>query len=349
MLVLEDWEKEMLALTIVYRMVECREKIPMLTMGTRWAHMDTVLSDMYNRDLIKPSDDNQTWRLDSKGQELLKKTCGMVDAGLGFEIFGSYNLSTAIDDSWWDPDGKQLHKHMWDPRFDPAINEDQEDLRLAMMTWMGENLKREGKASKSLDVRKVVYLRHLANGNYGDGTDSFLDPSRIRERFQEVEAIANAAYRWEDLADDKDTAFKLAGAIYTAGMLQLRKEEGTSCGDCGAPLVLFPNAKRSCPICKASFEPPPKEPSDYQCPKCSSEVQQHQSRCSGCGVRLDFRLPEGEEVTSTITETHVDYDVVYGSYPRGTYYGYVSCGWYDPWDPTLNALAFGILLGSVLD
>jgi hypothetical protein len=159
---LQDWEKEMLALTIAYRMAECHETVPVLTRGTKWDLMDEVLQDMFNHDLIMPTQDQQRWMLDSKGRELLSRVCAMVDAGLNFEIFESYNFGAQMQDDWWNAEGSQLQNHIWDVRFDPNGTGHKEDLRIAMMTWLGEKLVREGKASTALDPRKVVYLRHLA-------------------------------------------------------------------------------------------------------------------------------------------------------------------------------------------
>jgi hypothetical protein len=343
---LQEWEKEMLALTIAYRMAECHEVVPILTRGTRWELMDDVLQDMFNHDLIAPTQDQQRWTLDVKGRSLLSRVCAMVDAGLNFEIFESYNFSATIQDDWWNKEGTQLQNHIWDVRFDPNGTGQKEDLRIAMMTWMGEKLVREGKSTTALDPRKVVYLRHLANGVYSDDTALFLRPSTIAERFQDVADIARSAYRWQDLADDPDAAFSIASTIYTAGMLELRKEEGVSCGGCGSPLALF-KVDKKCPICEADFTPPKPEGDVFDCGKCGKQVGENDARCRCCGARLDFSLPEGTMVTKTSQETVIDYELYFDTAPRGAYYGYVPQGWYDPWNPVLNAAAFGVLMVPV--
>ena len=345
-MILQDWQKEMLAITVAYRMVECGDRIPMLAMGTKWERLEETIQQMYNLNLIEPSKDCQKWVLSGDGRQLLKRICGMIDAGLNFEIFGIYNFEAVVDDEWWHADGNKLKDNIWDPRFNPAVDGHKEDLRIAMMMWMSETLKREGKIEDGVDPRRIIYLRHLANGEFRDSTDDFLDPSNIKRRFQEVEDIVRSAYKWQDLVpDNEDEAFKAASAIYSFGMIQLRKEEGPSCSGCATPLAMFGDITE-CPECHKVFGEKRKKPQnqdEYECPKCESVVHREESRCGGCGARLNFSLPEG-----TVKETTTEYREYYASAPMGTYYGYIPCGWYDPWNPVVNAAAFGVLCGAIL-
>ena len=72
------------------------------------------------------------------------------------------------------------------------------------------------------------------------------------------------------------------------------------------------------------------------CPKCKSVILEGDPRCGGCGATIDFSLPSGTIATDTV-ET-VTYEPVWGSS-----YGYVSYGWFDPYDPFLDVVAFDYL------
>jgi len=343
----QPWEKEMTAVTVIYRMVECHEKIPVLALNTKWATVEPVLQDMFNKDLIEPSQDNQHWVLAKKGRDLLTRIVGMIDTSLRFEIFASYNFEAEVAPEHYKPNTTEVLDDIWDPRFDPESEGHKEDLRLAMMTWMAEKLKRGEKGQGDLDPRRIVYLRQLAHGDFkDDGKFFFLEPN-LRRVFDEVNKIVDSAYGWKDLGDSVEESFELGQILYTAGMLQLKKEEGPSCGECDAPLACFKNPKE-CPVCGADFYPPvPEEGEECECPNCGTDARVGQKRCLGCGASFHFDLPEGtvieEEETVTTTEYTSYYD---GGY--GYCYGYQPYGWYNPYDPYVDALAFGVICGAIL-
>lgn len=76
------------------------------------------------------------------------------------------------------------------------------------------------------------------------------------------------------------------------------------------------------------------EPGTMSCPKCKAPIYEGEARCSGCGATIDFSLPAG--TVQTETQETVMTEPVWSSS-----YGYVSYGWLDPWDPYLDAMAFG--------
>lgn len=72
---------------------------------------------------------------------------------------------------------------------------------------------------------------------------------------------------------------------------------------------------------------------------------------TGCGAHIDFSLPIGTVSTQTteetVYETNDDENDYYGGV-YGCYYGYTPYGYYDPFYPAADALAFGFLCGAIL-
>jgi hypothetical protein len=297
---------------------------------------------MFNKGLIEPTEDDLEWQVTKQGRALLTTVVAMINAGLHFEVFASYNFEVAVPEEFYKPYSGDILDYTWDSRFDPAIEGHKEDLRIAMMMWMAEKLKRGGEIKNDLDPRRVVFLRHLSNGEFNEDSENFFRETNFKKIFKETQDIVDAAYRWESLGDSKEEAFKAGQLLYTAGMLQLKKEEGASCGECDTPLALFGDATE-CPVCSANLVAPEAEGADCECPNCHAAVRSDQPQCLKCGAIFDYRLPPGtvteETTTTTVIEEEDDF---------GCYYGYQPYGWYDPYNPYVDAVAFGVVCGAIL-
>ena len=351
-------EKELIFATIIYRLHECGDKIPMLVQDTPWEFIEDVLEEMHEADYLTISDDSQEWRLAApKGKKLLGKLIAMGDASLQFEVFKSFNFDMEIPDEVRDDDTGALNPEVWDSRFDPGCIEEgnrTEDLRLAMLEWASEKLRRADKPVE-LDTTRIIYLQKLANGGLADDARGFWHLVTFRQMFDEIQEIKDTAYKWQDLGEDEEDSFELAGILYTAGMINLRKEEGMSCPECETPLAMFeedgPVDECPNPECDAAFGDPDDDDSladtEYECPKCKRGITIGQSNCYGCGAAIDFSLPSGTVGTVTETETTSS---SYGGYDGYGYnpYGYGSYGWYDPYDPVVDAMCFGVVCGAFL-
>jgi ssDNA-binding Zn-finger/Zn-ribbon topoisomerase 1 len=351
---MEQWKKEMIWLAIVYRIAECHEAIPMNTQGTRFEFVDGELTEMLAKDLIDISKDSQTWMLAKKGREMLTRLVGMFDQFLRFEIFNCVVINEDLPPEAVDEEGEVLGQ-CFDPRFseDPKC-EKGEDLRIAMMEYFVESCKRDGKELE-LDPHRIIFLQMLADGKFAANAEDFWFNLRLGEIFKEIEEIVESNYHWQDLGEGDEESWEVAAAIYTAGMLEQRKREGQTCSICGTPLAIFEaNAKADgeelteCPNpdCGADFGTHFSGNAEYECPACGADIHQNQHSCTNCGARIDFSLPEGS-VEESIETTTVEYEDYYDD-GFGCYYGYTPYGWYDPWYPAADAMAFGLVCGAIL-
>lgn len=351
---LSPLEKELVFALIVYRVEECGDKIPMVTQGTQWEFVEDILDEMHKLDYLAISEDSQSWRLSSpKGKKMLAKLVAMGNASLQFSIFQSFNFDIEVPDEVKNPETGELNPEIWDDRFNPDTEGNKEDMRLAMLEYVSEKLRREGKPVE-LDTTRIIFLQNLANGEYADDAKGFWHIVSFRQLFDGIKAIKDSAYKWEDLApDDLEESFEFAGMLYAAGMVNLRKEEGMSCQECDTPLAMFetegPVDECPNPECDTRFGDPDAGGGDegegdaYECPKCKRDIHAGQSNCYGCGSSVDFSLPSGSVSTETVTETETveEDDWGYG-------YGYEPYGWYSPYDPVVDAMAFGFICGAIL-
>ena len=347
-----DWQIAMLRLTVVYRILECDDKIPVNTKGTDYEFIEEVLDDMHNRGLLDISIDDQFYVATDKATELRSKLVEAYDHQLKFEIFGDVNVAQDLPDDIVDEEGGVLD-HAYDPRFKvPATPVDRErlgttDMRIAMMQWLSELAEEEDEAEKAeaVDPLIIVFMQWLCDGKL-KADDIWFD-LKIGTFFKEVQEIVEGSYKWEDTAEKEDEAWDLMELIYKAGILEQRKRDGFECSACGIPLGVFEMNKKlddeeltHCPNpeCGASYEPP--APPLYECPKCDTEIQKGQQSCSGCGSEIDFNLPEGtvSQETETVTEETTEYEEAWGC--GYGYYGYSPYGYYNPYDPMIDALVF---------
>lgn len=345
------WQREMFWLCILWRIVEKKDVIPVDTQGTEYAFLEDALFRMSGEGLLElGGKSSNRWKATPKGVKTLGKLVAVFDHSLKFEIFASVDIDLSLDDELSE-DGVQVFDHCHDPRFDPEVESDTVcDLRLAMMSYLSARLSEEEKFEGSFDPHRIVFVQKLADGEFD--TQDFWTDLAMGTLHEQVEEIVSCAYVPSDIGGSPEEVDTLMEAIYTAGMLEQRKRDGNQCSDCGTPLAVFEldaeGPLEACPVCDASFSPPPRE-YEYECPNCGHGLFGDERSCPGCGARVDFALPSGtvsetqEEIAETVyeEEEHGPWDQGYG------YYGYTPYGHYDPYNPFVDALAFGVVCAVI--
>ncbi len=346
-----DWQVAMIRLTVIYRILECGDEIPLNTKGTGYEFIESVLDDMHNRDLLDISDNEMHYVVTQKAKDLRAKLVEVYDHTLKFEIFGTVNVALELSDDITDDEGGVLD-HCYDPRFQELQNMSHEeagttDMRIAVMRWLSESAAEEDDNAKDIDPKIIVFMQWLCDGKLKK--DDIWFDLKAKTFFNEVEEIVEGSYQWRDVSDDEEEAWNVMETIYTAGLLEQRKRDNFECSACGIPLGVFEmNAEMDgeklthCPNpeCGASYEPP--EPPTYECPHCGSEIKAGQRSCTGCGAEIDFSMAAGTVATSeetVVTEESVVEDDYLWDYDYG-YYGYSPYGYYDPYSPMVDALVF---------
>jgi hypothetical protein len=330
-------------------MLECKEEIPVLTDGTYYEFIEKDLEAMASKELIKINTETALYEITDSGKSATSKLLGVYDQILKFEVFSSVSVAMVLNEDELDEENNLLPQ-LYDPRFQkPASLVEQkelgtEDLRIAMMDFLATEMSSDDEPLK-LDPHRIVFTQMLSTGKLKDENIWFdLNLGTISNKIEEIIA---SAYQWKDTAEDEDGARDAMISIYTAGMLEQRKRDGQECSDCKSPLAIFEMwAKEDgktlddCPNpeCNCTFKPPPP---DYECPVCNTGVNTGQRMCS-CGVVLDFSLPPGTVQTETTTEVIEEEEDIYD--PVWSYgYDYTPYGYYDPYDPFVDVMAFGLV------
>jgi hypothetical protein len=353
-----DWKQEMLWLTVLYRMLECGDSIPLDVGGTAYAFIEDELRQMHARDLIEVGKANEYWVPTDKAQALRRTMLAMYDQALKFEIFAGVNLSVELDGDCSD-DGAAVFDDVFDPRFAEPDNPEQadelgsEDMRLAVMTWLAKTLidSDPGRAQKlePIDPHRVVFFQFLADGRFKDENVWF--DLKLGQPFAEIDEIVESAYRYTDVSDDPSEVDRVMRDIYAAGMLEQRKREGRQCPGCNIPLGAFElHAKEDgqslevCPNpeCQHELLPVGADDDGWVCPTCNTACERSQQFCMDCGARLDWSLP-----AEALERTDARWEDDSGEYVWGGYYGYTPYGWYHPYDPLYDAVAFGVLCAVI--
>lgn len=342
-----DWKKEMAYFTIMYRMLECKEEIPVITEGTDYDFIAQELEDLNVREMININPDTGNYTLTQKGRDTATKLICMYDQVAKFEVFSSVNVAMPLSEDEVDDTGL-LMDQFYDPRFQcPKTDEEMdeygtEDMRMAMINFLCEEMATDLEPL-DLDPHRVVFIQLLATGKL-KSKDVWFN-LKLETFFKHVQEIVDSAYQWRDTdPDSEESSVDIMRDLYTAGMLEQRKRDGFECSGCSTPLAVFEMNEKAdggvltnCPNpeCGASFEPPPP---DYNCPSCQGGVTKTQTTCTGCGALLDWAMPPGTIQEETIEETVEEPEPVWS----GTY-DYTPYGYYDPYDPYMDIVTFGVV------
>ena len=372
-----DWQTESIFLTVLYLLIECRQQLPVVSDSTTdIGFLEKELGDMHARGLIKI--DGQYWKATNEndrgvngtrvgaanGTAFLGQAVAMCDQLMKFEIFGGVRLQRMLTpDERLDDDEFMVRDHIWDPRFVGPKEEDPDatDLRVGMIRFFSEMMMDQ--IGGVVDPHRIVFLQKLASGQLKG--ESFWFNLRLGTFFKEVETIVNTAYQWRQIApDDEAQAIEVMKILYAAGMIESRKRapDASECSNCHIPLALFEaeahgNGQRlsECPNpdCGASFDPPAPQGAAEACACCHEDIWPGMRQCTNCGAIVDRRYTPGkvvetERVTQTTTVDSV-YDPYYDTWGYGYgYYGYTPYGYYDPWNPVADVVAFGVLCAILL-
>lgn len=321
-----DWQKDMIRLSVIYRMVELGEKLSTIPGENRDADfIAPILDEMCNDGYLDASPKGH-WETTPKGSEVLNRAVKALNAMEPFEILSGYNLEMALNDDEirGQEDDYQIVDKFYDPRFaapEDELIDEHVDLRIAMLTFLSEHQKEQ---AIKVDPHRIVFIRQLANGEFD--RDDFWFYLRSGDYFSEVEEIVESAYRWTDLAESEEDSKWYMEQIYKAAMVENIKRSGDECDKCGTPLGMYEYGSRGrqtrldeCPECGNSFNPPESESGEE----------------------------EVVETVTTTTEEVVEDDAFGGGYGYGGYY-YEPCYYYDPYFMYgTDVLATAIILDAV--
>lgn len=328
-----NWKEEASATAVLFSILERGKQFPI---GAGGPSTILLTDDMERRGLLARS--GGVWAATTKGREAMGKAIKVHDVLRQMEIYANVDVARVLSPEELDPDGSSCRPDMFDPRFDPKAAG--QDMRLAVIAWLAQTTNRH-----DANLHTIVFLQKLGSGKLsGPGAWSAIESGAT---FGEIEEIVRTAYKWTDAAPgDREESGKRMAAIYAAGQIEVRKREGSSCSECGIPLVFYEQDAASrqdylhnCPSCNRSFDPPTPvgQQDTFACPKCSAAIFPGEPRCGGCGALIDFSLPSGTVQTETVATTETVWTNTYG---------YVSYGWLNPWDPFADALLFGALFYS---
>lgn len=334
------WKLEVLWLTILYRMLEVGEPIPLLPEGDL-KFIEKDLDQMHLAGLIETRE-GSAWRNESelsayvwhptaKGEGVLKQMLAIYDQLFKFKIYRCVHVALKPPGEITDDHGNVMD-HCYDPRFDATLPNSgdlgSEDLRIPMMRFMAE----EFKAGEKLDPHRIVFMQLLAEGQLRR-SDVWFD-LKVGSIYERIEKIVASQYQWTDVAGTREEASEIMKLIYTAGQLEQRKRGGYTCSKCKIPLALFDPDLTVCPNpeCQADFTPPAPTAVSLKCPRCHSYISAHKEHCGRCGALIDFSLPEGVVATDQ-------------AWTRS--YDYVSYGLLHPYDPFVDQDFFAVAYGPL--
>lgn len=348
----DKWRDNASALAVIYAMLEQGITFSTFLEGDQ-KFLEPVLDTMYKRELLDIVDGKYT--VLPRGTALRDRMVAMFHQTTQFEVFGAVEIDAELDRDMLRPDNEALvNDEVDDPRFHDGPNAI--DMRLAMMAFVVERLKHEGKLSGDFDPHLVVFIQQLGEGLLR--ADDFWYRLRSGEVFASIDRIVQAAYDWRSMREgDEQGSIDAMNNLYQAGMAQQRKLDGDVCGGCGIPLGMFAYYEeregrhlKQCPNpgCKRRFPPPSNAASgDYECPKCQGAIHHTDDQCRSCGAVIGWNQPEGSVSTTTTVDHEVEevYEpvLVWG----GGWYGYTPV-YYDPYEPLLIGAACGLALGVIL-
>lgn len=335
--------EQLLRLAILFRIDRAGERLGVIANGEDEAYITHVLNRMDVAEDLDPDENAEFLRLTDQGRRALGEMVSVFDRTLSFNVFARVAVGMGLEGD--------LANHDWDPRFglpdDPATDEFI-DLRLAVLTFFAET---HPDGPQEFDPYLVVFLQKLVDGELTG--KNFWRRMRTGVVFAEIQAIVESAYQWRTIGSDEEESAIMMRGLFAAGMVELRKREGDSCGECEAPQALYEEEARkagrthdSCPCCKHTFGPLPDEDLLGGCPRCAANIYRGDRACRGCGAHVNVSLPPGTVDTSVVTETVTETDEVwsngYGSY------GYVPIGYYDPYCYPADLFVTGLVVGAIL-
>lgn len=310
----------------------------------------TIMTRLYVADLVTYTPNETHYVLTDKGKAVLHSLVDLTAIALKHEVFAKFDLSMDLScapilaqpgqvGDIADPDNPGMVVPLaFDPRFvqegdaEPAAGT--EDLRLAVIEWLNATLPPDEVGGR-IDPRAVIFLQHIGSGRYDVDSPAFWQSVADGTIAADIDAIIASAYKWTDIGGgDVELSRLRMTVLYKAGMAEMLRKKGDTCGGCKVPLGVIEDEQArygktvdDCPACGRHFGPPPApkarsvQVSEYECPNCNAAVSAGQSRCSGCSAGLDFPLPEGAIRRTTVTRREVTYQPVFGwRYAYG--YGY---------------------------
>ncbi len=219
---MDPWKLQMLQLTIIYRILECDDKLPMNMSNTDYEFVETVIQDMSEAGLLIPSEDSQYWECTDKAKELRKAMVQMYDHATQFEIFSTVHLDKNVG----------ITDDMSDPRFEKIPDQTEkskddlgtEDMRIAMIRYVSAYAAAasEDDTVKEISPYIIVFMQMLSDGKLKG--DIWFD-LKCGLFFGTIQSIVESAYDWKNASDTEDGCKRVMGIIYTAGMLEMQKRE----------------------------------------------------------------------------------------------------------------------------
>lgn len=346
------WRQECRWIAILYRVLECGDQLPHVPERDNEHDLAFVQEDlraMAAHGLLRITDTG--YEVTEAGRAFRKKLVQLYDATLPFRIFARVDLGRDLRPSEGDIDPESglrvyVHAHCHDPRFPKSgeLGVQVEDMRLAMYQFLSDEA--PDLFPGPISPHRIVTIQKLADGDFRK--DGFWRYLRL-EFLDEVDRIVRSAYQWRNLGEDEELAKTAMRALYAAGMIELRKREGSECSHCRVPLAGFEfdaresgQALDACPNCGAAFGGGANGGGDAEaeCPQCGGDIHSGDRHCRGCHARIDRRMSPGT-VRETVVETIEEVEPVWtDSYAA---YGVTPYGYYYPYDPYVDVLAFGVL------
>lgn len=229
-------QQEMLVLTLLYRLIEHKEKIPLVLDGTPYEFVDDILTLMQTKELIQVGKDKEHYEVSAKGNLLKAKLVEIYDEMLKFEMFGNVNLGLELPEEIC-ADGELVYNDCYDPRFAIPDSEAEaetwgsEDMRLAVFHFMAHQ------CGKPLNAERAVFLNQLADGAF-EGENIWFE-LKLGTPLSQIQDILKSAYKWQELSEDESEALAIAQTIYSAGLIETYKQDNRECEACQIPLAMF--------------------------------------------------------------------------------------------------------------
>lgn len=226
---LDDWKLAMIRMVVVYRIKAKGDKLPIDVQQTDFEFVESVLDDMYQKDLLAQSEDQTHWILTEKGETVFNSLRELDDHASQFGIFGEVHIGQDVSDLL--DEDEEIPDGIDDPRFE--IIEDQtdesmellqtEDLRIALILFLNEYAVELGDSdTPKVNPYQVVFARMLQEGKIS-GDDIWFN-LRLGTFFNEVQEIVDSMYNWKSVTTNIHTQ----ECEFEEGKVQISAVEGES-------------------------------------------------------------------------------------------------------------------------